>query len=70
MKTQFLFSLCLFFFLCGSAFTQKVKVDLDKMIDFSKYKTYKFMGWQENIDSIVNDFDKKRLSGALIQSFF
>lgn len=66
MKKQLLFSLSLFLIFSASAFAQKIKVDLDKTIDFSKYKTYKFMGWQENIDSIVNDFDKKRISSAFM----
>ena len=67
MKKQLLLTLSLFLFFSAGALAQKVKVDLDKTIDFSKYKTYKFMGWQENIDSIVNDFDKKRLSGAFME---
>ncbi len=67
MKKYLLLSLGFVFMIGVYCNAQKIKVDLDKTIDFSKYKTYKFMGWQENIDSIVNDFDKKRLSGAFME---
>ena len=39
----------------------QVKSDYDKEADFTKFKTYKFLGWEENSDQILNDFDKKRL---------
>ena len=32
----------------GRAFT-KVTVDYDKTVDFSKYKTFSFAGWQSGI---------------------
>jgi len=64
MKKQILLSLGLFLFFTASAFAQKVKVDLDKTIDFSKYKTYQFLGWQDDINQITNEFDQKRLRDA------
>lgn len=47
-----------------SLFAQKVKVDFDENTDFSKYKTFQFLGWQEDIDQVLSDFDKKRMRDA------
>ena len=44
---------------------QKVSGDYDKSTDFTKYKTYHFIGWQKDSDKMMNDFDKKRLREAL-----
>lgn len=43
---------------------QKVTVDYDKNTDFTKYKTYSFLGWQDDLDQLLNDFDKKRFRDA------
>jgi len=64
MKKHLLFTFGLLLFFTASVFAQKVKVDFDKTIDFSKYKTYTFLGWQDDIDKIINDFDKKRIRDA------
>jgi len=47
----------------------QVKSDYDKNADFSKYKTYSFLGWQDNSDKILNDFDKKRIHDAFMSEF-
>jgi len=47
----------------------KVVSDTDKSVDFSKYKTYSFLGWQKDSDKLLNDFDKKRLRDAFISEF-
>jgi len=44
---------------------QKVSGDYDKSIDFTTYKTYSFIGWQDDSDKIMNDFDKERLREAI-----
>ena len=64
MRKYLLLTLGFVFMIGVNSNAQKVKVDLDKTIDFSKYKTYKFLGWQDDIDQKVNDFDKKRLRDA------
>jgi hypothetical protein len=45
----------------ASAFSQKVTTDMDKTVDFTKYKSYQFLGWQDNSDAIINDLDKERM---------
>lgn len=51
--------------LCGSAiWAQKVTTDLDKTVDFTKYSTYKFLGWQDDSDKLINDLDQRRLRDA------
>ena len=46
---------------------QKVTGDYEKSTDFSIYKTYQFIGWQDNSDQVMNDFDKRRLRDAIIE---
>jgi hypothetical protein len=43
---------------------QKVTVDFDKAADFTQYKTFVYLGWQEDSDKILNDLDKKRVIDA------
>lgn len=38
--------------------------DMDKTVDFSQYKTYSFLGWQDSSDQLMNEFDKKRMHDA------
>lgn len=47
----------------------QVKSDYDKNADFTTYKTYTFSGWQKDSDKKLNDFDKKRITDALISEF-
>jgi len=46
-----------------------VTSDYDKNADFSQYRTYHFAGWQNESDQILNDFDKKRITDAIISEF-
>jgi len=39
----------------------QVKSDYDKSLDFTKFKTYTFKGWEKDSDKQLNDFDKKRI---------
>lgn len=50
--------------LLSSCSTVKVVSDTDKTTDFSQYKTYSFLGWQDNSDAQLSVFDKKRLRVA------
>ena len=43
--------------------------DYDKTIDFTKYSTYSFAGWQDNSDQLLNDIDKNRILTAFKQEF-
>ena len=62
MKRNLTLSLALLLasFFAGSLQAQ-VKSDYDKTVDFSKFKTYTFKGWEKNSDQILNEFDKKRI---------
>ena len=48
---------------------QKVHTDFDKDADFTKFKTFAFLGWQNNSGDILNDLDKERLRKAFISEF-
>ena len=41
----------------------------DESVDFSKYKTYSFLGWQRDSDSLLKDIDKERLQKAFKSEF-
>ena len=43
---------------------QKVTTDVDESVDFTKYDSYQFLGWQDGSDNVMNDFDKKRMRDA------
>ena len=61
-----LIGVILHLFSCSSV---KVTTDYDKSADFSKYKTYVFLGWQGDSGKILNDFDKDRLRKAFAKEF-
>lgn len=54
------------FLSCSSV---KVTTDSEKSTDFSKYKTFSFLGWQKDSDKILNDFDKRRMRDAFKAEF-
>ena len=43
----------------------QVSFDIDREVDFTKYKTYSFEGWRENSDKILTSIDKKRIWSCL-----
>ena len=50
-------------------FAQKVTTDFDKSVDFTKYTSVSFLGWQEDAGQMLNDFDKKRFMDAYKSEF-
>jgi len=59
-------------FLCvifNNSVKAQVSFDLDKEVDFTKYKTYSFAGWQENSDKLLNSVDKKRIQESFKSEF-
>lgn len=69
MKTLSKLSLIVIFVIAVSCSSVKIVTDQNKNIDFSVYKTYNFLGWQDNSDKIMNDFDKKRIQDSFIKEF-
>ena len=55
--------------LLASCSPVKVITDQDESADFSSYKTYYFLGWQNNSDEIISELDKKRIHDAFINEF-
>ena len=43
----------------------KVTTDVDKTADFTKYETVSYLGWQEDIDKVINEFDQERIRSVL-----
>ncbi len=70
MKTKLtlIFALFLTIAFSGNLIAQ-VKSDYDKNADFTKYKTYSFLGWQKESDQQLNEFDKKRIYDAFKSEF-
>ncbi len=57
------------FLFFGGCTTLKVTSDMDKTVDFTKYKTYQYYGWQKDSDKLLNDLDKKRIESAFGEEF-
>ncbi len=66
VKVSFLALLAMLLY--STTFSQ-VSVDYDRTVDFSKYKTFSFAGWQNDSDKLLNDLDKKRLRDAFREEF-
>ena len=47
----------------------KVAIDQNKNIDFSNYKTYTFLGWQNHSDKDLSEEDKLLLRDAFTKEF-
>jgi len=47
----------------------KVTVDMKNPTDFSKYKTYSFLGWQNNSGELLSVEDKAIMRDAFIKEF-
>jgi hypothetical protein len=43
--------------------------DYDKSVDFTQYKTYSFLGWQDDSDTIINSLDKQTILDAVQHEF-
>lgn len=69
MKTIQFFLVIALVALTSSCSSVKVLADMDKTVDFSAYKTYSFLGWQDDSGKILNDVDKKRLRDAFVSEF-
>lgn len=69
MKAIKITSLLVLTLILASCSSVKVVSDVDSEVDFSKYKTYSFLGWQQDSDKILNRFDKERLHDSFVQEF-
>lgn len=47
----------------------QVSFQLDNDVDFKKYKTYSFAGWQENSDQLLSKIDKTRIQQSFKSEF-
>jgi hypothetical protein len=63
------FALLLITFFTTSLFYGQITSDYDKSVDFTKYKTYSFEGWQDNSDQLINELDKKRILDSFGEEF-
>lgn len=61
--------LSIYFLLFAVNLQAQVTIYCDESVDFSKYKTYSFLGWQQDSDSLLMDIDKERLHKAFKSEF-
>lgn len=65
MKSKSNFTaLLLLIMLTGNMVIAQVKSEYDKTVDFTKFKTYTFKGWQKDSDKQIDDIDKQRIEDA------
>jgi hypothetical protein len=69
MKTIRISFLLVLSMIIGSCSPVTVITDMDQEVDFTRYKTYHFLGWQDDSDRILSDFDKKRIHDAFVSEF-
>lgn len=69
MKKKLFLLIVILFFFVGACSTIKVSADLDDSVDFTKYKTYSYLGWSKNSSELLNDLDKKRIESAFNNEF-
>lgn len=68
MKYYTLLLIPAFVFMAGCS-SLKVTSDMDGSVDFNKYKTYQYYGWQKDSEKLLNDLDKKRIEQAFGKEF-
>lgn len=56
--------LLLAYFLNPATMFGQVRADYDKDVDFEKYKTYVFQGWEKNSNQQISEFDQERIIDA------
>jgi hypothetical protein len=47
----------------------QITTDYDKSVDFTKFKTFTFIGWAEHSDEHITDLDKDRIIAAFENEF-
>ena len=55
-------------FFTNQVFSQ-ITTDYDKSVDFTKFKTFNFIGWADNSDEQITDLDKDRILAAFENEF-
>jgi hypothetical protein len=55
--------------MCTSHLYAQVTSDYDNTVDFTQFKTIKFLGWQDNSDQLINDLDKQRILESFGKEF-
>ena len=68
MKHLIIF-LPVFVVLFGACSSTKFSADYDKSVDFSKFKTLEYYGWDKGSSAALNEFDKKRIEQAFAFEF-
>lgn len=56
--------------LFASCSSTKITADYDQSVDFTKYKTFEYYGWQKESGKLINDLDKKRIEDAFANEFY
>ena len=66
MKNLFFIALlALLTFGIGCSNSVTITTDYDKKADFTQYKTFGFLKWNEQSSALVNDLDRRRLEAAV-----
>jgi len=68
-KFMITFSVLVVALLTTTQIYAQVHSDYDKTVDFTKFKTISFLGWQDNSDQLINDLDKNRILESFGKEF-
>lgn len=69
MKNSILSLLTIVMILSSCAGSIKVSSQYDSKVDFTQYKTYSYLGWSNNSDELMTDFDKRRVESSFAHEF-
>jgi hypothetical protein len=69
MKKLMLFALVGILFIISSCSSVTVSSDVDKTVDFTKFKTFSYYGWADGSDKLLSPFDKERLEQSFANEF-
>ena len=61
--------LTLLLIIAFTSVTAQIRVSESDDVDFTKYKTLNFAGWQKDSDKALSEFDQKRLLDAFKDEF-
>ena len=69
MKKNIFFAVAVSLFISSCGPSIKVTTDQNEGTDFSKYKSFSFLGWQKNSNEIMSEFDQKRMRDSFQAEF-
>ncbi|MBW1645681.1 MAG: DUF4136 domain-containing protein, partial [Deltaproteobacteria bacterium] len=69
MRRNLVWLLAAALLLAGCAAGLDVRTDFDRSVDFSRYRTFSFYGWDQDSSKILTPFDRERFEQGFKEEF-